>query len=73
MTEKNSITKNQINMFEINRDQNYKLLTIPPNIWYGFSCLGSIRSLIVNCCYHPHNPKKYSFSDIKNDVIPFNW
>ena len=70
---KNSITKNQINMFEINRDQNYKLLTIPPNIWYGFSCLGNIRSLIVNCSDHPHNPKNIASLDIKNDVIPFNW
>ena len=70
---KNSITKNQINMFEINRDQNYKLLTIPPNIWYGFSCLGNIRSLIVNCSDHPHNPENIASLDIKNDVIPFNW
>ena len=55
---KNSITKNQINVFEISRDKNYKLLTIPPNIWYGFSCItASVKSLIVNCSDYPHNVK----------------
>ena len=70
---KNSITKNQINVFEINRDLNYKLLTIVPNLWYGFSCIGSQKSLIVNCSDYPHNAKNITSLDIKNDLIPFDW
>lgn len=70
---KNSITKNQINIFELNRDQNYKLLTIPPNIWYGFSCIGNVKSLIINCSDYPHNSENTISLNIKNDVIPFNW
>ena len=68
-----SKTKNQLNVFEINKDTNYQLLTIPPNIWYGFCCLGKLKSLIINCSDHPHNSKNTTSLDIKNNLIPFEW
>ena len=70
---KKSNTKNKINIFEISRDKNYKLLTIPPNIWYGFSCIGTVKSLIINCSDYPHNAENIISLNINNDVIPFNW
>lgn len=68
-----SKTKNQLNIFEIDKNINYKLLTIPPNVWYGFSCIGNIKSTIVNCSNYPHNPKNVTSLDIDNNLIPFNW
>ena len=68
-----SISKGILNVFEISRAENYKLLTIPPNIWYGFGCLGSQKSIIVNCSDHPHSIKNIKSMDIQNDLIPFNW
>jgi dTDP-4-dehydrorhamnose 3,5-epimerase len=70
---KNSISKNIINIFQIDRDLNYKLLTIPNNIWYGFSCTGSHKSVIINCSDYPHNVKNINSLDIKNNLIPFDW
>jgi dTDP-4-dehydrorhamnose 3,5-epimerase len=70
---KNSNTKDQLNIFEINRNINYQLLTIPPNIWYGFSCIGNIKSIIVNCSNFPHNSKNVSSLDLENNLIPFSW
>jgi dTDP-4-dehydrorhamnose 3,5-epimerase len=70
---KNSNTKNQLNIFEINRNINYKLLTIPPNVWYGFCCIGDVKSVIVNCSNYPHDPKNITSLDVKNNLIPFNW
>ncbi len=69
----NSITKNELNIFKIDRDKNYKLLTIPPNLWYGFCCVGDLNSLIINCADHPHNPEHIISLDIDNNLIPYDW
>ena len=68
-----SISKGQLNIFEISRAENYQLLTIPPNIWYGFRCLGVKKSIIINCSDHLHDIKNIKSMDVKNDLIPFKW
>ena len=39
-------------------EKNFGILTIPPNIWYGFKGLGKEKSLILNLCDHEHNDKE---------------
>ena len=38
-TREESPTFNLINEFILCPDKNYKLITIPPKLWYGFKCI----------------------------------
>lgn len=52
-------------------ENNYKRLTVPPNIWFGFKGIGLYSNLVVNLSNIIHNPsesKKLELSEIK-----FNW
>ncbi len=52
-------------------ENNYKRLTVPPNIWFGFKGIGLYSNLVVNLSNIIHNPsesKKLELSKIK-----FNW
>ncbi|MCX6119849.1 MAG: dTDP-4-dehydrorhamnose 3,5-epimerase family protein [Proteobacteria bacterium] len=35
---------------------NYKLLIVPPGIWYKFSCISQVEALIVNASDLEHDP-----------------
>ena len=37
---------------------NYKRLTVPPNIWFGFKCLSPHKSYILNISNQLHDPKE---------------
>lgn len=51
-----SPTHGEIAVVELGRPDAYRRLTIPPGIWYGFACIGSQLSLIINCADTPHDP-----------------
>ena len=49
---------------------NYKRLTVPPNIWFGFKGLGLYSNLVVNLSNIIHDPsecKKIEISKLKFD------
>lgn len=50
---KDSKTFGKINEFYMN-SENYFLLKIPSNIWYGFTSLHNTSAMIVNCSNIPH-------------------
>lgn len=70
---KNSHTFGKLQVIELDRNQNYKLLQIPPNIWYGFSCLTDQASIIANCSDTLHSPDNAENLPIENTVIPYKW
>ena len=52
-------------------ENNYKRITVPPNLWYGFKNLDKKKSLIVNLVDNEHNP-----TDIENKALNslnFDW
>ena len=53
-------------ILEIGED-NYRLVKIPPFLWYGFKGISSIPALIANCTDLPHDPEEVTklepFSD----------
>jgi len=51
---------------------NYKMLTIPPNIWYGFQNLLKNTSIIANITDLPHNKSENKKLKLKNKLIPKN-
>jgi len=68
-----SKTQGKIKEYEIGRPNHYKLIQIPPMLWYGFQTLDNQTALIANCVDQPHDPEEGEslFSD--SDQIPYQW
>ena len=59
-------------MVEVKIGQNdYKLLTIKPNTWYGFQGISNEISLVANLTDMRHDEKEMSRQS--DDFFPFNW
>ena len=39
-------------------ESNYKRITVPPKIWFGFKGIGSRNNLVVNIADHNHDPSE---------------
>ncbi len=52
---------------------NYQLVKIPPEIWYGFQAVGNEKAMIVNCTDVPHDSNESIQKDIKDKIIPYSW
>ncbi len=59
--------------YEIGRPNNYKLIHIPPMLWYGFQALDNQTALIVNCSDQPHDPEEIESLPLDSDQIPYSW
>ena len=57
----------------LGRPDNYRLLRIPPLVWYGFTSVGSTPALICNCADLPHDPAESLRKDAKDPSIPYHW
>ncbi len=66
----NSISKNHFFEVELSKD-NYKRLTVPPNIWMSFKGTGHDLNLLLNITDIEHNPKE--FLRLKPNEINYNW
>jgi dTDP-4-dehydrorhamnose 3,5-epimerase len=67
-----SPTAGQLQELFIGRD-NYALVKIPPNIWYGFQGLGDSETLLANCATLPYDPDEIIRCDPDDGRIPYNW
>ena len=52
-------------------EKNYKLISVPPKIWFGFMGISKHKSLIINLASHTHSKKEILRKKIKD--INFNW
>lgn len=68
-----SPTKGGLEILELGRPDNYVRVSIPPGLWYGFSALGTIPALIVNCADHPHDPLESERLAENTAAIPYRW
>jgi dTDP-4-dehydrorhamnose 3,5-epimerase len=58
----------------ITGEDNYSLITIPPQIWNGFKGIGKNIAIVANCSTHPHDPKEIQRIDpFDNNIIKYNW
>ena len=67
-----SATKGQSQEILIGEDH-YKLVCIPPLVWYGFQCLGNAPAMITNCADIPHDPKEAQQIPLEDPRIPYHW
>ena len=68
-----SSTNGKIAEYELGRSGHYKLVHIPPMLWYGFHALGNQSSMIANCTDRPHDPEEIECLPADSDQIPYQW
>jgi len=68
----NSPTFGEIQELFIGED-NYCLVTVPPNVWNGFKGCGTKMALVANCASIPHDPTEISRLEPENERIPYDW
>ena len=56
---------------EIVSKENHKMITIPPNYWFGFQCVSKETSLLANITNHEHSD--FESEQINLDKIIFDW
>lgn len=55
----------------ITGSSNYKRLTVPPGIWFGFKGLDENKSLLLNIADIPHDPTEIQRKDVSEMQV--NW
>ncbi|MDR3043748.1 MAG: dTDP-4-dehydrorhamnose 3,5-epimerase family protein [Desulfovibrio sp.] len=59
--------------FLLGRPDDYRLLRIPPLVWYGFTAVGDTPALICNCADIPHDPTESERAPRDTPEIPYRW
>ena len=68
-----SRTHGEIVEYEIGRPNNYKLIHIPPMLWYGFQAIVEQTALIANCSDQPHRSGESETLPANSNLIPYQW
>ena len=68
-----SPTTGTTDVIELGRPDDYRRLTIPCGLWYGFQCLSDVPALIANVADVPHHPDDAELLDQGDDRIPYRW
>lgn len=68
-----SPTRYTLAVHTLGRPDNYRLLRIPPLVWYGFTPLGDVPALICNCPDIPHDPAESLRREADASDIPYHW
>jgi len=51
-------------------EDDYKLLTIPPMVWYAFTNPGRVAALIASCSSLPHDPNESDRREFSDPRMP---
>jgi dTDP-4-dehydrorhamnose 3,5-epimerase len=68
-----SPTRGRLQTFFLGRPGEYKLLILPPRVWYGFQCLGSSPALMANCADMIHDPVECESRPLGDGGIDYEW
>jgi len=69
-----SKTRGELMVITTGIENNYVLVTIPPNIWNGFVGLGNETSIVANCASAPHDPNEILRIDPWNNyLVKYDW
>ena len=68
-----SSTQGQLAELELGRPDAYVRLTIPPGLWYGFTCISALPALIANCTDLLHMDADSEQRPYEGSGIPFTW
>lgn len=68
-----SPSKGGLKSFLLGRPGAYRLLQIPPGVWYGFACRSDDGAVLANCADLPHSPGEAVRIPFDSPMIPFSW
>ena len=68
-----SATSGRLQILELGRPDSYVRVQIPPNLWYGFTCLSEVPALLANCADMPHEQAESEHTPIDSTRIPYRW
>lgn len=68
-----SATRGHLQVLELGRPDAYVRVQIPPDLWYGFACIGTIPALVANCADLPHQPGEGETRASDDSLIPYGW
>ena len=68
-----SKTRNEYQEIILSPNNNYALVTIPPNIWNGFKGLNNEESIIANCLTLPHNENEMVRKEPFDKSFNYKW
>ncbi len=54
-------------------EDNYCLITVPPNVWNGFKGLGVEPAIVANCATEPYDPSEIVRLDPFSERVPYDW
>ena len=69
----NSNTHRKIAQYKLGRPKDYRLIHIPPMLWYGFQGIGDQTSMIANCTDLSHDPEEMESLSANTSQIPYQW
>ena len=55
------------------QSHHYRLVQIPPGVWYSFKGLSGPFALIANCASLPHDPSEVELLPLNQNLIPYHW
>lgn len=68
-----SLTRSHVATCELGRPDAYRLLIIPPGVWYGWQGLALAPSLLANCTDLPHDPAESDYVEALAGVATDCW
>ncbi len=68
-----SPTRGSTAEYLLGRPDHYRLLRIPPLVWYGFTAVGPVPALVCNCADLAHDPVESERAGLDDPRIPFGW
>lgn len=70
---KNSPSFGVIEEFTLDDNDNYKMLSMPPGLWYSFKCESDSFALLSNVIDKPHSQNESQSLPLINSLIPYVW
>jgi dTDP-4-dehydrorhamnose 3,5-epimerase len=68
-----SPSKGKLESILLGRPDYYRLLHIPPGLWYGFAGRSLAPSVLANCVDMPHSPEDSQTRPWDDADIPYSW
>ena len=68
-----SPSRGKIESFLLGRPDHYRLLRVPPLVWYGFTAKGDSPGIMANCADLPHSPGESDRIPADSPLIPYSW
>jgi dTDP-4-dehydrorhamnose 3,5-epimerase len=69
----NSPSRGAVASFLLGRPHHYRLLRVPPLLWYGFTAKGYVPGILANCADIPHSPDESERLPKDSPRIPYSW